>query len=100
MHTTIAQSMPQLGLLFILVAASMMLLSGANTPVESMPLALQYIMQISPAPHFVAFAKAILLRGAGIDAVWSQFLAVFGIGLVFLVLALRRFRQITAASIA
>jgi hypothetical protein len=53
-----------------------------------------------PATHFAAFAKAILLRGAGIDVVWQQFVAVFGIGLVFLVLALRRFRQITAASIA
>jgi ABC-2 type transport system permease protein len=97
---TIARSMPQLGLLFILVAVPMMLLSGANTPIESMPLALQYIMQASPATHFVAFAKSILLRGAGIDVVWPQFLAVFGIALVFLVLALRRFRQIAAASIA
>jgi ABC-2 type transport system permease protein len=97
---TIARSMPQLGLLFILVAVPMMLLSGANTPIESMPLALQYIMQASPATHFVAFAKSILLRGAGIDVVWPQFLVVFGIALVFLVLALRRFRQIAAASIA
>ena len=97
---TIARSMPQLGLLFILVAVPMMLLSGANTPIESMPLALQYIMQVSPATHFVAFAKSILLRGAGIDVVWPQFLAVMGIGVVFLALALRRFRLITAASIA
>ncbi|HEY2617021.1 MAG TPA: ABC transporter permease [Acetobacteraceae bacterium] len=97
---TIARSMPQLGLLFILVAVPMMLLSGANTPVESMPLALQYIMQASPATHFVAFAKSILLRGAGIDVVWPQFLTVFGIAVVFLVLALHRFRRIAAASIA
>jgi len=97
---TIARSMPQLGLLFILVAVPMMLLSGANTPVESMPRALQYIMQASPATHFVAFAQSILLRGAGIDVVWPQFLAVLGIGVVFLVLALRRFRRITATSIA
>jgi len=97
---TIARSMPQLGLLFILVAVPMMLLSGANTPIESRPLALQYIMQVSPATHFVAFAKSILLRGAGIDVVWPQFLAVLGIGVVFLALALRRFRLITAASIA
>jgi len=97
---TIARSMPQLGLLFMLVAVPMMLLSGANTPVESMPLPVQYIMQASPATHFVAFAKSILLRGAGVDVVWPQFLAVFGIGLLFLGLALARFRSITAASIA
>lgn len=97
---TIARSMPQLGLLFILIAVPMMLLSGAHTPLESMPLPLQYIMQGSPATHFVAFAKSILLRGAGIDVVWPQFLAVFGMALLFLALALRRFRRITAASIA
>ena len=97
---TVARSMPQLGLLFMLVAVPMMLLSGANTPVESMPIALQYIMQASPTTHFVAFAKSILLRGAGIDVVWPQFGAVFGIAVLFLALALRRFRRITAASMA
>jgi ABC-2 type transport system permease protein len=97
---TVARSMPQLGLLFILVAVPMMLLSGANTPIESMPLPLQYIMQGSPATHFVAFAKSILLRGAGIDVVWPQFLAVFGMALLFLALSLHRFRRITASSIA
>ena len=63
---TVARSMPQLGLLFILVAVPMMLLSGSNTPLESMPLPLQYIMQASPSTHFVSFAQAILFRGAGL----------------------------------
>jgi ABC-2 type transport system permease protein len=97
---TVARSMPQLVLLFMLVAVPMMLLSGANTPVESMPIVLQYIMQGSPTTHFVAFAQSILLRGAGVDVVWPRFAAVFGIGVLFLTLALRRFRRITAASIA
>ena len=70
---TVARSMQQLGLLFMLVAVPMMLLSGANTPVESMPITLQYIMQASPTTHFVSFAKAILFRGAGIDVVWPEY---------------------------
>jgi ABC-2 type transport system permease protein len=96
---TVARSMQQLGLLFMLVAVPLMLLSGTNTPVESMPPALQTIMQASPTTHFVSFAKAILIRGAGFDVVWPQFVAVFSIGVLFLVLALQRFRRITAASI-
>jgi hypothetical protein len=36
---------------------------------------------------------------AGADVVWPQFLAVFGMALLFLGLSLRRFRRITAASI-
>jgi ABC-2 type transport system permease protein len=93
---TIARSMPQLGLLYIMIALPMNLLSGANTPVESMPPFLRTLMQASPSTHFVSFAQAILYRGAGIDVVWPQFLAVTLIGGVFFVVALMRFRRITA----
>ncbi|HKD74552.1 MAG TPA: hypothetical protein VKB76_03620 [Ktedonobacterales bacterium] len=57
-------------------------------------------VQSSPTTHFVAFARAILLRGAGIDVVWPPFVTAFGIAVLDPVLALRRFRRITAASIA
>jgi ABC-2 type transport system permease protein len=93
---TIARSMPQLGLLYIMIALPMNLLSGANTPVESMPPFLRTLMQASPSTHFVSFAQAILYRGAGLDVVWPQFLAVTLIGGLFFVVALLRFRRITA----
>jgi ABC-2 type transport system permease protein len=94
---TVARSMPQLGLLFMLIAMPMNLLSGSNTPLESMPAALQVVMQVSPSAHFVNFAQAILYRGAGIEVVWQHFLAVAVIGVLFLGLALQRFRKMTAA---
>jgi ABC-2 type transport system permease protein len=93
---TIARSMPQLGLLYIMIALPMNLLSGANTPVESMPPFLRTLMEASPSTHFVSFAQAILYRGAGLDVVWPQFLAVTLIGGLFFVVALMRFRRITA----
>jgi ABC-2 type transport system permease protein len=92
---TIARSMPQLGLLFILTAVPMMLLSGSNTPLESMPALLRTVMQASPSTHFVSFAAAILYRGAGFGVVWPQFIAVALIGGLFLGLALLRFRKVT-----
>ncbi len=93
---TIARTMPQLGLLYILVAVPLNLMSGANTPLESMPPLLRTIMQASPSTHFVAFAQAILYRGAGFDIVWPRFLLVGAIGAVFLGLALLRFRNVAA----
>jgi ABC-2 type transport system permease protein len=93
---TVARSMPQLGLLYIVVAIFMNMLSGSNTPLESMPPFLRTVMQASPSTHFVSFAQAILYRGAGFDAVWPQFLAVALIGGLFLGLALVRFRRVTA----
>jgi ABC-2 type transport system permease protein len=95
---TIARTMPQLGLLFILVAVPLNLLSGSNTPLESMPPFLRTVMQASPSTHFVAFAQAILYRGAGLDLVWPQFLAVALIGGLFLGLAMLRFRRVSVAS--
>lgn len=93
---TVARSMPQLGLLYLLVYLPLSMLSGANTPLESMPPWLAMLLQISPTVHFVAFAQAILYRGAGISVVWPQFLIVMVVGGIFLVLSLLRFRSVTA----
>jgi len=90
---TVARSMPQLGLLYMLVAVPMNILSGNATPLESMPAWLATLMQASPSTHFVSFAQAILYRGAGLDVVWPQFVAVAGIAALFLLLSLLRFRS-------
>ncbi len=91
---TVARSMPQLGLLYMLVFLPMNMLSGSNTPLESMPPWLAKLMQISPSTHFVAFAQAILYRGAGLDVVWPQFVAVAVIGALFFGIAILRFRSV------
>jgi ABC-2 type transport system permease protein len=93
---TIARSMPQLGLLYLLVYLPLAMLSGSNTPLESMPPWLATLMQISPTVHFVALAQAILYRGAGIAVVWPRFLATGIIGLLVLGLTLHRFRKVAA----
>jgi hypothetical protein len=97
---TVARSMPQLGLLFLLVYLPLAMLSGSNTPLESIPMWLATIMQISPSTHFVSFAQGILYRGAGFGVVWREFLAVALIGGLFFYLALLRFRKVSAAAIA
>jgi ABC-2 type transport system permease protein len=93
---TVTRSMPQLGLLFMLVYMPMNMLSGANTPLESMPSWLATIMQASPSTHFVSFAQSILYRGAGVSVVWPQFLTVALIGGLFFGLAIWRFRTVAA----
>ena len=89
---TVARSMPQFGLLFMLVVLPMNLLSGGNTPTESQPEILQILMQAVPSTHFVGFAQAILYRGAGFDIVWPQFALVAAIGGAFFLFAALRFR--------
>lgn len=94
---TLARSMPQFGLLMILVILPLQLLSGGFTPRESMPTVVQDIMLAAPTTHFTTAAQAILYRGAGLEVVWPQFAAIICIGVVFFMAALRRFRASLAA---
>jgi ABC-2 type transport system permease protein len=93
---TIARSMPQFGLLMILVILPLQMLSGGMTPRESMPEAVQALMLAAPTTHFVAFAQAILYRGAGLEVVWRHCLAITTIGAALFLIALARFRRAVA----
>lgn len=89
---TVAGTMPQFGLLMVLVYLPLQILSGAVTPLESMPRAIQTIMMLAPNTHFNILAQSVLFRGAGIAVVWPQILALLLIGGVLFAFALGRFR--------
>ena len=92
---TIATTMGQFALLAAPILLIMQLLSGGATPMESMPVWLQYVMQtISPTPHFVAFAQAVLYRGADLPIVWPLLAAMAVIGSIYFAFALFRFRRV------
>ena len=94
---TVARTMPQLGLLMLLIIMPMQMLSGGATPYESMPEAVQYIMLGAPTTHFVRIAQAILYRGAGFETVWPNFVMIFALGAVFFSASLLVFRRSLAA---
>lgn len=89
---TIATSMPQLGLLFILFVLPMNLLSGGFTPLESMPPLLQKVMLLTPSANYVQLAQGILFRNAGLADAWQHLLIVLVTGLAFLTYSTLRFR--------
>ncbi len=93
---TVARSMPQFGLLLMLVLLPLMVLSGSFTPRESMPDWVQDIMLAAPNTHFVMLSQAILYRDAGLNVVWPQFLSLAAIGAVLFALSLARFRKTLA----
>ena len=94
---TLARSMPQFGLLMMLVLLPLMILSGSVTPRESMPDWVQNVMLAAPNTHYVMLAQAILYRGAGLSVVWPQFVALGLIGMTLFLLSLARFRKSLAA---
>ncbi len=90
---TMSKSMPQFGLLMMLILIPMEMLSGGMTPRESMPEVLQYLMLIAPTTHFVELAQAILYRNAGLNIVWPSFFWLVGIAVLFFYVAWKRFKD-------
>lgn len=96
--STFARTMPQFGLLAIPFFVVMMMLSGGTTPLENMPTALQYVMQVAPSTHFTRFAQSVAFRGAGLEIVWPQLAAIAAIGTILFIFALIRFRATMSAA--
>jgi ABC-2 type transport system permease protein len=90
---TLARSMPQFGLLMVLIMMPLQMLSGGMTPRESMPEWVQVLMSVAPTTHFTELSQAILFRGAGPAVVWPSFVALLAIGSVLFAISLRRFRR-------
>ena len=70
-----------------------MLLSGFILPIENMPLPLQFATRVVPARYFVHAARALLLRGAGADAVATDALALAIFSAVVVLACVARFKR-------
>jgi len=97
MLSTMVRSMPQFGLLAFPVFIVMNLLSGGQTPLESMPIVLQKIMKFVPSTHFVSFSQAVLFRNASPAMVWPDLSKMFLLGAAYTLYTLSRFRKMLAA---
>lgn len=76
-----------------LVFLPAMLLSGFMFPVASMPVVFQYITLLNPIRHFLEIVRGVFLRGAGLEMLWPQFLALALLAAGLLTAASRRFRK-------
>jgi len=93
---TFTGTMGQFGLLVNPVIIVFISLSGATTPLESIPRLLQQVMQFTPTTHYVAFVQSVVIRGAGLDIVWPQLVILAAFGVVFFGISLLRFRTAIA----
>ena len=93
MIATLAPTMAQFGMLVLPVYIVMNLFAGGSSPRANMPQVAQDISEYWPLTQFMEFAQNILFRGAGLEIVWPQMLAMLLLGLLLLGLALLRFRK-------
>ena len=70
-----------------------MLLSGFAFPVENMPVSIQWVAEFIPLKHYLIIIRAIFLKGAGLETLWPEALALGTWGVAILTLAVLRFRK-------
>ncbi len=68
-------------------------LSGALSPVESMPEFWQYVSLFDPLRYYVTCVKAIMLKGVGLEAIWPSVLALLAFAVVLLAASSAKFRK-------
>ncbi|MFQ5438254.1 MAG: ABC transporter permease [Paracoccaceae bacterium] len=69
------------------------LLSGFMFPFRGMPVWAQYIGEVLPLTHFLRMIRAVMLKGADLEGVNSQIVALSVFVSVYALLALTRFRR-------
>lgn len=67
--------------------------SGYIFPRETMPYIFRALSYLVPASYFINITRGIILRGAGIQDLWTNALALFAMGTFLLFVAARRFRN-------
>ncbi len=67
--------------------------SGFGFPISTMPQWLQYLTYLSPLRYFLVVLRGTYLKGVGMDILWPQMLAMAGLGISLLMIAVLRFHK-------
>ena len=93
MLATLCQSQQQVVLTTFFINLPMVQLSGAIAPIETMPPFFQVLSLLNPLRHYITIVRGILLKGVGLEALWTQSLALGCFAVVLLAVSTNRFRQ-------
>jgi ABC-2 type transport system permease protein len=91
--SVISRTQHQAFLLVMLVGMTDFLFTGYAAPVEGMPQVLQYLANFIPAHHWLAIMRGILLKGAGLEVLWINVIALALLGIVIGTFSLRYVRR-------
>ncbi len=91
--STVSQNQGQATQIGILVIVPSILLSGFAFPRETMPFLIYIITFLIPVTYYVQILRGIILRGAGLWALWPQTVALVIFALVLVVMSALRFQK-------
>ncbi len=91
--STFARSANQTQLISFFINPPLAMLSGGLTPIEAMPKWVQPVTLFNPIAHFATVARGVLIKGAGLDVVYLNLLALIGLASLFVGISAWRFRR-------
>jgi ABC-2 type transport system permease protein len=91
--STLAQNQLQAMQMSMMFFLPNILLSGFMFPFAGMPTWAQWIGECLPLTHYLRIVRAILLKGANLGDLHYEALALFGLMLVAMFIAVTRFRR-------
>jgi ABC-2 type transport system permease protein len=91
--SSIARTQQQ-AILFVFVLAMVdMTFSGYLVRVKNLPVALQAIAHVVPFRHYLTIIRGVMLKGAGLDALWPHAVAMLLMGLLVTAVAVRNLNR-------
>jgi ABC-2 type transport system permease protein len=63
--------------------------SGFMVPVKNMPPFLQFISRFAPLQHYLIVIRSIMLKGAGLQELWPQVVALLVLSVIMGAVAMR-----------
>lgn len=80
--SVISKTQQQAFLLVMMIAMADFMFTGYAAPVEGMPQIVQFAAKFIPAHHWLEIIRAIMIKGAGLEVIWSNVLALFMLAIV------------------
>jgi ABC-2 type transport system permease protein len=69
------------------------LTSGFFVPIDNMPVAVQYLTYLNPMRYFIIIVRGIMMKGASVDVLYPEILAMIAFGIVVFGFSWMRFSK-------
>ncbi len=89
----VARNLQQTLLLTFALLFPMIFLSGTIVPLESMPVAMQWLTYLSPLHYYLPIAKGVLLKGVGLGALALSAVELGAYGILVMWFGVRQLRR-------
>ena len=90
---TVSRNLQQTLLLSFFMFFPLAFLSGVLTPINNMPMVLQYLSLLNPLRYFVTVTIGVFMKGVGLETLWPQVVSLAALGAAIFALSLLRWRR-------